>query len=375
MPYSDNLYSALDDDSDIEPIGEPSGQHGDGGLGVARWDARLDTGSTDTRADDEAAPSTTDAVDAEDPQLFSPTDGYFGTTTDTSPGTVMPGASSNVPYVPNVLVEDPSLQRSTAEGKAREAQLERTRNGQGFSNADDGDASAHPSQTAPAFRNGPSFAHPMSPTQQSTAPSSRSGATYYPPSSSTRTPPTATSSSYTTYSPPRSTYRGEPFPFLPSEAPPAYTPSPTSPSNPQGLGATSRNYNTFSQTADATVNMGRPEETQGLLAHQPQSMRDHSPGDLDEESNTWRGRLKSVRQHANWRSCKGVLIALLLLLVTAGFLTSLVSGTSGHVSVTRPCRISLTLSFLLRNAFYLTQVFHSTPRTLHLLTIISSNRH
>ncbi|KAK4040484.1 hypothetical protein C8A01DRAFT_35525 [Parachaetomium inaequale] len=323
MPYSDNLYSALDEEADIEPIGvgETSTQDGDQGLGVTPQHAWLDsnTGSADAHADH-------DVGDGEDPHLLSPTDGYFGTASGPSPGTVVP-ASSNVPHVPNVLVEDPSLQRSTAEGKAREAEQERLRNGRRVSNSDDGDTSAyHPSHAAAASRNGASSTYTMTPTQQRVAPSSQLGATYYAPSSSSRIPPAATPSSYTTYSTPASsTYHGEPFSFLPREAPPAYTPSPTSPSNPQHSGG----YSTFPYGRDATVNMGRPEETQGLLAHQPESMRDRNSGDLDELALTWRGRMRRARQHVNWGNCKIVLIMLVLLFVTAGFLASLVTGTTG----------------------------------------------
>ncbi|KAJ4306822.1 hypothetical protein N0V88_000193 [Collariella sp. IMI 366227] len=125
--YSDNLYSALDDESDYdEPIGESSTQHEAHHQGPGGVNSRLDT-SHDTFADpsaDNHASGSGVVDDCEDPHLFSPTDGYFGTASGTSTGTVVP-ASSNVPFVPNVLVEDPSLQRTAAEGKAREAEEER----------------------------------------------------------------------------------------------------------------------------------------------------------------------------------------------------------------------------------------------------------
>ncbi|KAL2127537.1 hypothetical protein VTI74DRAFT_10576 [Chaetomium olivicolor] len=328
MPYSDNLYSTLDDESDIQPIGESSHQHGAQGFGVNPQHSPLDAhnSAADAYADHNASASGVGVVDDEDPHLFSPTDGYFGTVIGTSTGTVVP-ASSNVPYVPNVLVEDPSLQRSAAEGKAREAEEERRQNAPGSSSPDDGyTSSTYPSHTTPA--NGPSSAYSMAPTQQSVAPSGE--AAYYGPSSSSHIPPTATPSSYTPYSTRRSAYHGEPFPFLPREAPPAYTPSPTSPSNTSFGHA--RNYSTFSQSTDTTVvNMGRPDETQGLLAHQPQSMRDdNGRGDLnDEGSPVWKSRLRGVRQHVNWSSCKIALVGLLLLLVAAGFLGSVITGAKG----------------------------------------------
>ncbi|KAH6851033.1 hypothetical protein B0I37DRAFT_127114 [Chaetomium sp. MPI-CAGE-AT-0009] len=319
MPYSDNLYSTLDEEVDYEPIGETSTQDGYRGSSMTSRDAWLDTNTTatDTHADHHAG-------DGEDPHLFSPTDGYFGTATNTSTGTVVP-VSSQVPHVPNVLVDDPSLQRSAAEGKAKEAEQERLGHGQGFSNPDDGYTSVYPSHTAATSRNGVSAGYTTTPTRQSTAPSSQSGATYYTPSSSTRIPRVASPSSYTTYSTPRSVNRGEHFPFPPREAPPAYTPSPTSPSNPQHFG----NYQTFPQARDATVNMGRPEETQGLLGHHPESMRDHTSDGLDEEMPTWRGRMRRARRHVNWGCCKVLLIALVLFFVATGFLASVINGARG----------------------------------------------
>lgn len=335
MPYSDNLYSALDDESDIEPIGEGVARHENQGLGVAPQHPRLDT-AIDSAGTYVSSGGVGDAVDLEDPHVFSPTDGYFGTAGGPPSGTVVP-ASSNVPSVPNVLVEDPSLQRSAAVDKAREAEQERSRNAHGFSSPNDSYTSADAPHTAPAFRNGSSSAYTTTPTQRSATPSSQSvAATYYAPSSSSsRLPPTAAPTSYTTYSTRSSAYHGERFPFLPSDAPPAYTPSPTSPSNPQGLGGASRNYSTFSQAGDATVNMGQAEETQGLLAHQPESMRDHDPDGLDEESSAWGDRMRRARQHVNWGSVRVVLVGLILLLVTAGFLSSVITSTRGGVSVTR----------------------------------------
>lgn len=329
MPYSDNMYSTLDEE-DFEPIGETSTQDGYQGSSRAPQDAWLNTNTTATGGHAEHH-----AGDGEDPHFFSPTDGYFGTATSSSTGTVVP-VSSQVPHVPNVLVDDPSLQRSGSEGKAKEAEQERLGNAQGDSGLDDGYTSVYPSHAAAASRNGGSTGYTTTPTHQSSAPSSQSGATYYTPSSSTHIHSVASPRSYTTYSTRRSVHRGEHHHFPPSEAPPAYTPSPTSPSDTQRFG----DYRTFSQARDATVNMGHPEEGQGLLA-QPESMRDHNSDGLEEETATWRGRMSRARRHANWGCCKIVLIALVLLFLTSGFLTSVISGTRGNVSVTRPCPISI----------------------------------
>lgn len=331
MPYSDNMYSTLDEE-DFEPIGETSTQDGSQGPSRAPQDAWLNTNTTraGTHADRHAG-------DSEDPHLFSPTDGYFGTATGSSLGTVVP-ASSQVPHVPNVLVDDPSLQRRSSEGKDREAEQERLDNAQGGSHPDDGYRSAYPSYTATASRNGGPTGYTTTPTRQSTAASSsQSGATHYTPSSSTYAPRVASPTSYTIYSPRGPVRRDEHFPFTPAEAPPAYTPSPTSPSNTQGFG----NYQTFSQARAVDVNMGRPEETQGFLA-QPESMRDHNSDGLDEDIPTWRGRMRRARRHVNLGCCKIVLIAVVLLFLTTGFLTGVISSsTRGNVSVTRPRQFSI----------------------------------
>ncbi|KAL2195920.1 hypothetical protein P885DRAFT_70063 [Corynascus similis CBS 632.67] len=322
MPYSDNLYSTLEEETDIDPFSDISALNAAQGQDVASQHDQLGTGIT-------AAPTTAaedidhnaDGDDDEDPHLFSPTDGYFGMAAGTSSGVVVP-ASSNVPHVPNVLVEDPSLQRSGAEGKAAEAARERLRSDQEVANPEDGHASNYAHHSAALSRNGASSAGAVTPTL-----SLNSGDTYDAPSSSSRIHRGATPSSYTTYSTRVSAYHGEHFPFLPREAPPAYSPSPPAPSNTQRFEGYSTFTQTREQTRDATINMGRLEETQGLLAHQPESMRDYHSDGAEEASPTWWGRMRSAREHASWRNCRLVLIGLALLVLTAGFLASIVTGT------------------------------------------------
>ncbi|KAK3904939.1 hypothetical protein C8A05DRAFT_13212 [Staphylotrichum tortipilum] len=365
MPYSDNLYSALDDDSDIESIAESTNQLEHRGLGVtpgtAWWNAAVAGSGDGDGPDDNESAHPGDAVDVEDPHLLSPTDGYFGTATRTSAAPVRP-TSSNVPHVPNVMVEDPSLQRSAAEGKAREAEQERTRDAQTPSDEDPGEDDgasdpppsrvvASPSQVHP---HPPSTHQPMTPPQQRSTTTTASsspfpGAASYTPSSPARSPPAATPSSYTTYSTRRPAYHGDRFPFLPREAPPAYTPSPTttaSPTSPRGFPDISRTtYSTFphtaySSTSDVAVNMGRPEETRALLGHyQPESMRDRGSGghgDGAPPPPTWGDRLRRARGHVNAGNAKLAVIAVLLLLVTSGFVSSLVTGTRGRPGPHKP---------------------------------------
>ncbi|AEO61543.1 hypothetical protein MYCTH_2311792 [Thermothelomyces thermophilus ATCC 42464] len=329
MPYSDDLYASLEEEeAHIELIGETLTQDGIQGFDLTSEHVRPDTSTTD------AVVASVDhdtgvAGEEEDPHVFSPTDGYFGTAPGASSGTLAP-ASSNVPHVPNVLVEDPSLQRDDAEGKAAEAARERLRNDREAPGSDDGDASASASHTPAPSHNGVSSASAVTPT-----PTSHSAATYYAPSSSSRFPGVATLTSYTTFSTQRrSAYPSEHFPFIPNEAPPAYSPSPPVPSNTQQR---FEGYRTVTQTRDAAIiNMGRPEETQGLLARQPESMRDHNAHDVEEMSPTWWTRMRRAREHASWRSCKFVLIALVLFVVTAGFLTSIITGPPGRTGSDNP---------------------------------------
>ncbi|KAK4455076.1 hypothetical protein QBC34DRAFT_107308 [Podospora aff. communis PSN243] len=328
MPYSDDLYSALDE-SDSGPIGyglnqpEPQGSetHLQDSQGRQfqpdrRWDHGVSGGSG---GDDDL-----DLDDNE--ELLSPTDGYFNatqssTSTPYSPSSAASTAatSPNVPRVPNILVEDPSLPRgSTAESKAREADRER------FVNRE------WPRQCQPRY---PSGSNRASASRWNTG--SRAGPgrdAHYTPASSSTYPYTPTS--YTPYAPPRAAY-DESSLLLPREAPPAYTPSPTSSSSSQSP-ASPTSYSTFPPNIAAA--MGRHDETQGLLANagEPQSM-----GNPDDDINrvplTWRDRLRSrVRQPHNGRYAKVVLVALLLSIITIGFVRTAVSGVgAGHPSYHR----------------------------------------
>jgi hypothetical protein len=323
MPYSDNLYSALDE-SDSEPIGhglnqsEPQGsethlQHSQGRQFQPdhRWGHGVSGGSGGD-----------DGLDFDDnEELLSPTDGYFNatqssTSTPYSPSSATSAAatSSNVPRVPNILVEDPSLPRgSTAESKAREADQERFVN------------SEWPRQYQsryPPGRNGASASRWDI--------GSRTGPgrdAHYTPASSSTYPYTPTS--YTPYAPPRAAY-DESSMLLPREAPPAYTPSPTSSSSQSPASPSS--YNTFPPNIAAA--MGRQDETQGLLANadEPQSMGNPDEG-INSVPFTWRDRLRSrVRHHRNKRCAQVVLVALFLTLITIGFVQAAVSGVGAGVS-------------------------------------------
>lgn len=352
MPYSDNLYSFGDDDSDFGATEDPLSQAG-GTFSPTAATSQSSQLGTDGRlrvtGDEEE--------EEEDADVFSPTDGYFSTATDdvSSNNAYSTATSFNVPHVPNVWVQDPSLpQGSTAESKAREAEQERLAYRQrvmtaGYA-AGDGDSFQQRAETPRNSSSGTSspHAHARRSIEGGRTSQSRQAAYYHhsPSSSSShsRTPSTAASSSpYTRYyAPPQQLaayHAGESSSsrFVPEEDPPAYTPSPTSPqltSSQSVTSDTSRNYNTFSSQSTTGNNVGRWEEQQGLLGHGPRSMRD-SYDTGDGEPRWWREQIRKRASFISWEKYKTVLLSLVLLLVTAGFLSSLVTGIKDEVSVTR----------------------------------------
>lgn len=76
----------------------------------------------------EAEENRSDAGGADD--ALSPADGYFRASSafGDAASPVSPRTSSNVPFIPNVLVQDPSLQQAAGADKAREAERERMLN-------------------------------------------------------------------------------------------------------------------------------------------------------------------------------------------------------------------------------------------------------
>jgi hypothetical protein len=166
------------------------------------------------------------SADSDDePDALSPTDGYFHASSESS--------SSRSPHVPNVLVEDPT--QLSRDAKAQEAERERALlNTGGSAGAEErgSTASLHEGQESIG-----GFENPIAATPQ----------------------PQPQPQSYS--------QRISTFAYS-VEAPPAYSPSPTSPN-------TVNNYQTFTSTAT----MGRPEETQPLVVHShaPESMSDPSP--------------------------------------------------------------------------------------------------
>ena len=312
-PYSDNMYSMVDDDSDVDPIDDPL--------------------QAQTVLNDQE-----DQDPTEQQVLLSPSDGYFRASEQaTSPSSqaqdswqpsysTRAAASSQVPHVPDVWVADPSLEHgSTAESKAREAREEQEQNRQRFNDRYPALA-GNRSTTSPAAGgsiggNIPST-HSPAHTRSTSSNSFNYGSHYqtsrYTPPSTAATP-SRSRRSETLYSERSSLFSH------PNEAPPAYTPSPTSPTS----AASPTNYRTFSQSS-----MGRPEEAQGLLAghHRPESMADHGDEELYDAEPAWRERVKRRLPWFNGRNCRAVLLCLVLLLITIGFLVTMFTSVKQEVS-------------------------------------------
>ncbi|KAM7194124.1 hypothetical protein V8F33_007451 [Rhypophila sp. PSN 637] len=317
MPYSDNLYSMVDDDSDLDP--EPVDH-------VLNYEPRQNLPYGGEGEGEELYDDVDVDVDVESDDVFSPTDGYFraphetGTSSNASllyppplplNPTAGPGASNTqslpqqAPHVPNIWVQDPSLgPGTTAESKAREADQERQ-------------TSATSSQ--------PAFSTASSPTPVASYPGQDAYSYRYQPSSSSAYNSSSSGAPHTSY-----TRRPQPlyynnlnshFFITPSEAPPAYTPSPTSPTSSN----TSRNYRTFSDLYHSTsTTMAGGEDTRGVLARDPESMGGPmtplpSSSSRRERSGRW------LKRH--WKLS---LVGLLLLLVTIAVLSGVLTGLSNH---------------------------------------------
>lgn len=352
----------VDDDSDIEPINDPSSQQEENnGLDLASASQNQNPSLNTTtltssstyplHAYDDALGSSEyvdDAAEEEDPHLFSPTDGYFGTTASNTPsgtGTDAP-VSSNVPYVPNVLVEDPSSRGN----KAKEVEQERLRNERGLTSSDHGYTTASaaavgylphtilPSQDCSST----STPYAMQLAQQSIPGpegSDSRGAAYHtqqhrtpsnPIAPSAMMPISSSSASYTPYGTRRPAHHHH-VQHLLFEAPPAYTPSPVSPTYSQQSGSTTFGgyrtfpYTTNTNTTDTTPSsMGRPEETQALLPRQPESMVGGlGPTGEDKREPRWKSRVR--------RWCPPLLV-FLLLMVIVGFPIKLRIGNVSYQS-------------------------------------------
>lgn len=215
-PYSDNLYSALDSD--------PEDDHDD---------------------------------------ALSPTDGYFHAQ-DSSP-------SHETPYVPNILVEDPTLRQRAKEEEAR--------------------YNTHPWDQRQGVEDNVSVI-PGNTSEQ--AESSRPALQH-----------------------------------IPTDAPPAYSPrSPTSPTSPQpGVG-----YQTFSSSSPQAHNMGSPDEENRLLSREPQSMGGEPTPERPGLSRweVFKEEWKAAKWGTTRRKVRTVLSTFLILAILVSLLGGLFSFGAGN---------------------------------------------
>ncbi|KAI1480543.1 hypothetical protein F4774DRAFT_377602 [Daldinia eschscholtzii] len=227
---------------------------------------------------------------------LSPSDGYFASSS----------SSHAVPNVPNVLVSDPTLQQTSesgAESKAREAEEERSSSGPRRA----GDYNQNYNHTAAVSGITEQVSQSEQHATSSTAPrqqqsNSALAHTYLP-----------SSSSYT----PFSTYptRGR-TPSVYSDAPPAYSPSPTSPLSPTtNQQPQSRSYNTFTST------MGVQDivENERLLIRGPESIGQPIDEELGDTPH-WTRRVR--RRLPTWLGWRSLVLGLIVLVVSIGFLAN-----------------------------------------------------
>ncbi|UKZ71675.1 uncharacterized protein TrAtP1_012626 [Trichoderma atroviride] len=277
----------------------------------------------------------------DDSSALSPADGYFHASSSgpeaaaasSSPSRYAARQSSSVPFVPNVMVEDPTLHEDRAAAKAREAAEEsRINRAAGGSTPFDhrqphhqpaqGEASFH--QPSPPFRAPPSQAAAYPPFQahhhlassSSSSSASPSGhhhrrsideeVSSFQPSSSMGRP----SDQYTVH---RQT-----------DAPPAYSPSASSP-------PLSSSYQTFSppHAAAQSDTMGVPEENQSLLPRQPESMGGPPNGS---QETLWRRIKRNTTTRKRVRTILGVLLIISIVAALFGGTLSISSG-GGRVSI------------------------------------------
>lgn len=372
-PYSDDMYSALDD-SNVEE--EPDELYNvAAGLGLGDSSYRPG-GPPQQQSDEEVA--------------LSPSDGYFGRSDPPSEGpstTAYPSdssytafnsqrqqhydqvpfnrstsasvpRSSQVPHVPNIWVSDPSLEQGSVD-KAREAQEERDP----YQNRHLYNAAAYQQHRADPNLGSSSLSSP--------AAAGASSNTFTPrnsqfPAAATGRPTAASPSSSSSvathrYTPSHASLAAPGRPHYPQriysersslfgDAPPAYTPSPTSPASNTASSGTPHhnNYQTFSPTSPTAPgisrdNMGRLSESEshGLLAGQtynaiPQSMS----GELDPNDDGhfeyprpigWKDRVRQFDWRKNW---KLVLLGVVLTIITLALLVRSVQGPKEEVSST-----------------------------------------
>lgn len=275
-PYSDNLYSALDEDA-----------------------------YNDLSRDDTSVPAPPGAETDQDDAL-SPADGYFRASDAQHNSPFPERQSGNVPHVPNVLVEDPSLrQREQEDGQDGDAKRKEAEREQRLNTL----AQSH---TQPSQPSTPSATFSPAQPQHHRQSSSSSRAIGHQHRRSVE-------DDVTTHFESAPHQRQQPqetsplFQQQPVDAPPAYTPSSQSPRSP------SESYQTFG-APPATAGMGLPDERQHLLpGREPQSMGGERTGG---DSPTWWQRMidsgRSLVTRRRLKTLLGLLVVLSLVSMLLG---------------------------------------------------------
>ncbi|RFU78423.1 hypothetical protein TARUN_3801 [Trichoderma arundinaceum] len=272
--------------------------------------------------------------DDEQNDALSPTDGYFhassgleeATTSAPSQPVRQQRQSSNVPFVPNVMVEDPTLHEDRAAAKAREAEEERLINSAAAGRSTpSNDAQPHHQPTS--FAQGQAgFYH----SSQSSSPPPRSQVATYPQVQTHRHSASASSSSPSSSGHHhRRSIDEEISPFQPAsaagqapnqymvhrqaDAPPAYSPSASSPPLSSG-------YQTFAPPPAVTQSetMGVPEENQSLLPRQPESMGGAPNGSREPLWQRIKSSTNSSTTRKKIRTVLGVLVILSIIMALFG---------------------------------------------------------
>ena len=240
-------------------------------------------------------------TDDEDSAL-SPADGYFRAS---HPNDGDEQTANRVPNIPNVLVEDPTLTQGGGvddDSKAREAE-EEARLSSGREETQSSSVSRPP--------NVPNHQHRRSVEED--------GHGFY------TQPGTASAANHTPASPPPAAAREtqpllqqtRPLPLHPIDAPPAYSPSPTSPQS------SHHGYQTFIPFCTPAHNsMGLPGEQQGLLSREPESMG----GPPSNPPSYW----QRLKDEWSYGSSRRTLKAALGVLVIMSVIAAILGGTLQH---------------------------------------------
>ncbi|KAL7909948.1 hypothetical protein GGI35DRAFT_447497 [Trichoderma velutinum] len=279
--------------------------------------------------------------DGDQNDALSPADGYFhasssgleeATTSSPSPPVQQQRQSANVPFVPNVMVEDPTLNEDRAAAKAKEAEEERLINSASAGRSTPLTDSQPLQQTVPFTQGQAGFYSPSHPSQSSpVAPYPRLETHYQ------STPASASSSSpsssghyhrrsideeISSFQPSIATGQA-PRQYTvrrPSDAPPAYSPSASSP-----LSSGTSGYQTFAPPQAGAETMGVPEENQTLLPRQPESMGGAVNGAREPLWRRIRNSTNSSTTRKKIRTILGVLVIISIIVALFGSTISISS--------------------------------------------------